>query len=96
MFGGIDDLAEGLLVWLLEGVLVGYAMGFFASELNDDSTIIGDIGAGVAGAVAGGFTAHYFVAGSPGFALSMAVAAACATALTAAWRLAASRRVRVP
>lgn len=86
MLGQIDYLWEGLLTWALVGAFVGYMMGFFSTELNEGKSVLGDIAAGVLGALISGFAVHYFVAGRPGFYLSVAVAAPCAFGAAYAWR----------
>lgn len=95
MFEGLDEMLEGFLVWSLEGILVGYVMGFVVGEFNDDPSLIGDIGAGVVGALVGGLIGHYFVDGAVGFAVSMGTSALGATIVTGAWRSITGARTRV-
>ena len=95
MFGGYEELVEAMFVWTLQGVLVGYVMGFLVGELNDDPSVIGDIGAGVLGALVGGFLGYNLVEGRVAFPISMAGAAFAGTVLTVLWRAVAAAHARV-
>lgn len=95
MLGGIDYLGEGLLTWTLVGAFVGYMMGYFREELNEGTSVLSDIAAGILGAVVSGFVVHYFIGGRTGFYISIAVSAICAIGLTAARDAARQRHRRV-
>lgn len=85
MLGQIQYLGEGLLTWTILGAFVGYMMGFFREELDEGKSVLGDMAMGILAAVLCGFGVHYFIAGRPGFLLSVAAAAIAAIGLTAWW-----------
>lgn len=79
-------LGTSLFTWVVVGVLTGYFVGFFGKRLNQGKSVVGDIIAGLVGAMAAGFPARFLMTGRPGLYISIVAAAVGAWALTLVWR----------
>lgn len=86
MPGGAYHLGTSIFLWAVVGVLTGYFVGFLGKRLNEGKSVVGDVLAGLIGALAGGFPARFLMTGRPGLYLSVVAAVVGAWVLTLAWR----------
>ncbi len=76
LFAEMVLFPDGIIIWVVIGLVAGFLAGrtLQPSQLG----IVGDAGAGITGALAGGLTIFLLVAGTTGFLIALAVAAVVA------------------
>ena len=79
-------LGTSVFLWVVVGAMTGYFVGFLGKRLNQGPNVVGDIIAGLIGAVAGGFPTRFLMPGRPGLYISVVAAVVGAWVLTLAWR----------
>ncbi len=84
LFAEMVLFPDGIMTWALIGLAIGFLAGFTLQP--GQLGLVGDAGAGLVGALAGGLAVFYLVEGTTGFLVAIGVAAVSACVLIAILR----------